>query len=66
MLIASFFRGPYDGRRIVLPTREPWPRFVIPEFGSIQIEHFYLYSGWHNDYALYLYDEDFSTVLGDH
>lgn len=63
MLVAAFYRGPFDGERLMLPCEreDPWARFVIPTFGRITLEHFYLYSGWGDDLALYLYDE--STLL---
>lgn len=67
MILAQFFRGPYDGERLVLPCEreEPWKRFVIPKFDTtpIVIEFFYLYSGWQDEIALYLFDEEFSPVI---
>lgn len=58
-MIAAFFRGPHDGERMILPCEreDPWPRFVIPTFGRLTLIHWYLYSGWEDDLALYLYDE---------
>lgn len=64
MLLAEFHRGPFDGERMVLPTEEPWPRFVIPKFGTIIIQYFYLYAGEDDDLYLYLFDEDFGSVTG--
>lgn len=66
ILVAVFYRGPFDGKRVILPTDEPWPRFVIPKFGTIQIEYYYLLAGplEENLYS-YLFDDSFSPVMGD-
>lgn len=57
MILAAFFRGPYDGERLVLPTEVPWKRFVIPSFGNITVEFFYLYSGeLEENLHIYLYE----------
>lgn len=64
MILAQFYRGPFDGERLVLPTEQPWPRFVIPKFESpIVIEFFYLLADQvdENMWA-YLFDENFSAV----
>lgn len=46
MIIARFFGGSWHGERLVLPTREPWPRFVIPERHNLLIlEFIYLLAG---------------------
>lgn len=59
VILAQFVRGPYDGQRLILPTPEPWPRFVIPEFGTITLEHFYLLAGQLGEYYwAYLYEAD--------
>lgn len=44
---------------MILPCEReaPWPQFVIPTFGRLTLIHTYLYSGWADDLALYLYDE---------
>lgn len=58
MILARFIRGPYDGEHLALPTPEPWPRFVIPKFGAITIEHFYLLAGEiEENLWAYLYEE---------
>lgn len=66
MIVAAFYRGPFDGKRILLPTEEPWPRFVIPQFGAIDVEFFYLLAG-QLDEALwsYLFDDSFAGITGD-
>lgn len=66
MILAAFYRGPYDGERLVLPTDTPWPRFVIPKFGPVTIEHFYLLADQLDDNLwAYLFDETFSSVTDD-
>lgn len=66
MIVASFYQGPFDGRKLVLPTNKPWPRFVIPKFDNpIQIEFFYLYSGWVDDMATYLFDDSYGGIIPD-
>lgn len=57
MKLARFFRGPYDGKSLVLPSEEPWPRFVFAEFEPITLEVFYLYAGEFRDFWCYLHDE---------
>lgn len=47
MILASFHFGPYDGKRLVLPCdAPPWPRFVIPKFGSVIDMEFFLPALW--------------------
>lgn len=58
MILAKFYMGPYDGEFLTLPTTDPWPRFVIPKFGTITVEHFYLYSGQEHDLHFYLYEAE--------
>lgn len=62
MLVAKFFRGPFDGEQLILPTEKPWPRFVIPRFEPITIEYFYLLAGEEDEVWCYLFDE-FSGVI---
>lgn len=66
MIIAAFYRGPFDDKRLLLPTEEPWPRFVIPEFGKIDLEWFYLLAGQldENMWA-YLFDDSFGGITSD-
>lgn len=67
MILAQFYRGPFDGERLVLPTEEPWPRFVIPERHNLLIvEYFYLLADQMDENLwAYLFDEDFATIKGD-
>lgn len=59
VILAQFVRGPYDGERLILPTPKPWPRFVIPQFGVILLEHFYLLAGQLDENLwAYLYEGD--------
>jgi hypothetical protein len=59
VILAEFFRGPYDGETLVLPTKEPWPRFVIPKFGTLTIQYFYLLAGEKDEgYYCYLYEDE--------
>lgn len=65
MIIAALFRGPFDGKRVVLPTNEPWPRYVIPKFDEpIDIEYFYLLAG-RIDHGMwsYLFDDSFGGIV---
>lgn len=63
MIIAAFFRGPFDGKSILLPTEEPWPRFVIPKFGTVDLEFYYLLAGQMTDQKWsYLFDDSFAGI----
>lgn len=65
MIVAHFFQGNFDGLEMILPTRTPWPTYVIPErLEPVLIEALYLYAGQigENDYA-YLYESDWGSLL---
>lgn len=63
VILAKFVFGPFDQEVLVLPTPEPWPKFVIPHFGAITIEHFYLLAGQiDNNMWAYLYEADKLTA----
>lgn len=67
LTIAAFSLGPFDGKRLLLPCdpEDPWPRFVIPQFGSIQVEVYYLRSGRLDDELwAYLYDDSWAGLVG--
>ena len=67
LIIGAFFQGPYDGKRILLPTSKPWKRFVIPEFGTVQLEFFYLLAGALDEMTFaYLFDDTFAGISNDH
>lgn len=66
MLIAVLVRGPYDGERLILPITDPWRRIVIPEFGKVQLQFFYLRAGpLEEQMWAYLFDDSYSPVTGD-
>lgn len=63
MILAAFYFGPYDGVRMVLPTEVPWPKFVIPEFGTVQLEWFYLLAGQMDENTWsYLFDDSYAGL----
>jgi hypothetical protein len=66
-LIAKFIFGPLDGEFLILPTEEPWTKFVIPaKHNKILIQHFYLLSGQLDDSPPiwgYLYECDLDSLL---
>lgn len=64
MIIAAFYQGPYDGKRLVLPTSEPWPRFVIPNFdNALDVEYFYLFAGQlEGAIYSYLFDDSYGGL----
>lgn len=54
MIIAQFFRGPYDGEVLTIP--EPVQTFVIAQFEPFTVEWFYLLAGEvEEDAFAYLY-----------
>lgn len=66
MLIAQLTRGPYDGERFILPITEPWRQIVIPQFGKIQIQWFYLRAGQLEESMwAYLFDDSFAAITDE-
>lgn len=65
MIVAAFYQGPFDGKRCVLPTEKPWPRFVIPKFDDpIDLEYFYLLAGQLDENLFsYLFDDSFGGIV---
>jgi hypothetical protein len=64
MILAHFHMGPMDSEFLILPTPEPWPKFVVPKLGNIVIPYFYLLGGQEDENTWsYLYDEDFSGLF---
>lgn len=68
MVVAHLTFGPHDGERLILPMSqtEPWARIVIPRFGKIQVQWFYLLAGQLDlsDWA-YLFDDSYADITGD-
>jgi hypothetical protein len=55
-----------DGEYLLLPTENPWPKFVVPELGKpFMVSYFYLLSGpgeIQNEF-FYLYEEEIESGL---
>lgn len=66
MIVAAFYRGPFDGKRLVLPCdqEDPWKQFVIPRWDDpLFLEVFYLRSGRLDEVSwAYLLDDAYSVV----
>lgn len=66
MILAKFHWGPLDQEFLILPTEEPWPKFVLPQkVNSIMVQSFYLLCGQLDDQPptwSYLFDGDIETV----
>lgn len=62
MIVARFYRGPYDGEVLTLPPEAVTKVFVIPEFEPITLEFFYFLAGELEDAVAYLYDEYRSVI----
>lgn len=68
MIVAAFFRGPFDGKKLCLPCdpKDPWEQFVLPRWDDpLFIEHLYLLAGRLDkeyDYA-YIYEDDWGALL---
>jgi hypothetical protein len=66
VILAKFIFGPLDQEFLVLPTDEPWPKFVVPaKHNKILIQHFYLLAAQIDDAPViwtYLFDGDIETV----
>jgi hypothetical protein len=67
VILARFYWGPLDQEFLVLPTENPWPKFVIPaKHNAILIQHFYLLGGQLDDQPpiwSYLYDGDIESMF---
>jgi hypothetical protein len=65
MVIAHLVFGPHDGECLILPMdhTHPWARIVIPRFGQIQAQWFYLRAGRLDeaDWS-YLFDDSYGGI----
>lgn len=67
MVVACFYRGPFDGKRLVLPCdqEDPWEHFVLPRWDDpLFLEVYYLRAGRLEEAMwAYLLDDGYAVIL---